>query len=105
MDDARAHERLKGVLELIDSWGLVYEHRWGLRHPNFLENPALEREVDEGIDEVRTRTKFAQGVIALMGEKELAAKVVESVDSYAHPLPKRASRLSMPLPSWKTGRS
>jgi hypothetical protein len=74
---ALAHQRLNGVLKLIDGWGFLYEHRWGYRHPNALENPALEHEVNEGIDEVRTRTRFARDVIAAMGENELATKVVE----------------------------
>ena len=77
MDDALAHERLNGVLELIDRWGGLYEIRWGHHHPHGLENPALDREVKEGRDEVRKRTRFAREVIAAMGENELATRVVE----------------------------
>lgn len=77
MDDALAHERLTGVLKLIDGWGDLYEHRWGYGHPHALENAALARPVKEGIDEVRRRTRFAQDVIAAMGEKELATRAVE----------------------------
>jgi hypothetical protein len=57
MDDGLAHERLNGVLKLIDEWGLLYEIRWGYQHPNGLENPALDRAVMEGIDKVRKRTR------------------------------------------------
>lgn len=77
MDDALAHERLVGVLELIDRWGDLYERRWGRKAPNYQEQPALAQEVDALIDEVRRRTKLAHDVIAAMGEKDLAAKVVE----------------------------
>jgi len=42
-----------------------------------LENPALDRQVKNDIDEVRIRTRFARDVIAAMGEENLAAKVVE----------------------------
>jgi hypothetical protein len=56
MDNALAHEGLAGVLKVIDRWGFLYEHRCGYRDPNALKNPALEREVNEGIDEVRKRT-------------------------------------------------
>lgn len=31
MNDALAHERLVGVLELIDRWGELYNLRWGKR--------------------------------------------------------------------------
>jgi Protein of unknown function (Hypoth_ymh) len=85
MDDKRAHKALTGVLKVIDAWGLSYDARWGLSHPQALANPALERAVNYGIDEVRTRTRFAHDLIAATGEKELAAKVVESTESYAHP--------------------
>jgi len=76
VNDALAHERLNGVLELIDRWGDLYELRWAKRPP-YQEHPELDSEVREGIDEVRTRTKLAHDVIAAMGEDELAAKVVE----------------------------
>lgn len=76
MDDALAHERLVGVLELIDRWGALYERRWGQREP-YREQPGLAPQVDTLIDEVRTRTKLAQGVVAAMGEDSLAAKIAE----------------------------
>ena len=75
MNDALAHERLVGVLELIDRWGDLYNRRWGKGGHG--EEPGLASEVDELIDEVRTRTKLAHDVITAMGEEELAAKVVE----------------------------
>jgi hypothetical protein len=69
VDDALAHERLAGVLELIDRWGDLYNRRWGKRgNP---DQPALASQVDTLIDEVRARTKLAHDVIAAMGEKEL----------------------------------
>lgn len=75
VNDALAHERLRGILELIDRWGDLYLRRWGKRgNP---ESPGLAAEVDKGIDEVRARTKLAHDVTAAMGEEELAAKVVE----------------------------
>jgi hypothetical protein len=77
MDDKLAHERLNGVLELIDRWGDLYDRRWGHKSPHYREQPELDSQVREGIDEVRTRTKLAHDVIAAMGENELAAKVVE----------------------------
>jgi hypothetical protein len=77
MNDALAHERLNGVLELIDRWGDLYEQRWGHKSPQYQEHPELDSQVKEGIDEVRTRTKLGHDVIEAMGENELAAKVVE----------------------------
>jgi hypothetical protein len=75
VNDALAHERLVGVLELIDRWGELYNQRWGKRAHN--EEPGLASQVDALIDEVRTRTKLAHDVITAIGEEELAAKVVE----------------------------
>jgi Protein of unknown function (Hypoth_ymh) len=75
VNDALAHERLTGVLELIDRWGALYNRRWSKRGHS--EALGLASEVDELIDEVRTRTKLAHDVINAMGEEELAAKVVE----------------------------
>jgi uncharacterized protein Ymh len=76
VNDALAHERLAGVLELIDRWGELYERRWG-KGAGHQEQPGLARQVDALIDEVRTRTKLAHDVIAAMGEEDLATKVVE----------------------------
>jgi hypothetical protein len=76
MKDALAHERLNGVLELIDRWGDLYDRRWGYGHGG-VENDALDRPLKDGIDEVRTRTRFAHDVIAAMGERDIAAKVIE----------------------------
>ena len=75
MNDALAHERLVGVLELIDRWGELYNRRWGKR--GHAEDGSLAAQVNTLIDEVRTRTKLAHDVIAAMGEEELSAKVVE----------------------------
>lgn len=75
MNDALAHERLIGVLELIDSWGELYDRRWGKERG--VKHPGLAQQVDTLIDEVRKRTKLAHDVIAAMGEEGLAAKVVE----------------------------
>jgi hypothetical protein len=75
VNDALAHERLVGVLELIDRWGDLYDRRWGKRAHQ--EQPGLGPQVNGLIDEVRTRTKLAHDVIAAMGEEDLAAKVVE----------------------------
>lgn len=75
MNDALAHERLTGILKLIDTWGDLYLRRWGIRGNT--ESPGLAVQVDNGIDEVRTRTKLAHDVIQAMGEQELAAKAAE----------------------------
>jgi hypothetical protein len=87
VDDALAHERLSGVLELIDRWGDLYERRWGKKQPHFQEQPALAGEVDALIDEVRKRTKLAHDVITAMGEKDLAAQVVEHEEGLYGPHP------------------
>lgn len=84
MDDALAHNRLVGVLELIDRWGDLYNRRWGNRAP-YQEQPGLAPQVEAGIDEVRARTKLAHDVIQVMGEERLAAKVVEKDWSAGHP--------------------
>jgi len=79
VNDALAHERLAGVLELIDRWGELYDRRWGNQAP-YQEHAGLAPQVDALIDEVRTRTKLAHDVITAMGEEGLAAKVVEHVE-------------------------
>src|SRR5262249_7798645 len=66
VNDALAHERLAGVLELIDRWGELYNRRWGNRGQN--EDPGLASQVDALVDEVRGRTKLARDVINAMGE-------------------------------------
>jgi Protein of unknown function (Hypoth_ymh) len=76
VNDALAHERLTGVLDLIDRWGDLYNRRWGKRQP-YREDPELASQVETLIDDVRTRTKFAHDVIAAMGESRLAVRVVE----------------------------
>ena len=76
MNDALAHERLAGVLELIDRWGDLYNRRWGKREP-YEEDPRLVPQVESLIDEVRARTKLAHDVIFAMGEHHLAARVAE----------------------------
>jgi hypothetical protein len=88
VNDALAHERLVGVLDLIDRWGDLYNRRWGNRgHP---EDPSLASDVETIIDEVRARAKLAHDVIAAMGEDELAAKVVEYEEGLygSHPFTK-----------------
>ncbi len=76
MNDALAHERLTGVLELIDRWGELYDRCWGKQAP-YQEHPELASQVDALIDEVRARTKLAHDVIIAMGEEPLAARAVE----------------------------
>ncbi|MEQ1699265.1 MAG: TIGR02391 family protein [Ilumatobacteraceae bacterium] len=76
MNDALAHERLAAVLELIDRWGGFYDARWGKREP-YHENPGLDSQVRDLVDDVRARTKFAHDVIVAMGEDALALEVVE----------------------------
>jgi hypothetical protein len=76
VNDALAHERLVGVLELIDRWGDLYERRWGTRLP-YQDQLDLDSQVDALIDEVRSRTKLAHDVIVAMGENSLAARIVE----------------------------
>jgi hypothetical protein len=55
MNDALAHERLVGVLELIDQWGELYERRWGKRGRS--AESGLSSQVDAQKDSVRARTK------------------------------------------------
>lgn len=96
MDDALAHERLTADLELIDRWGALYDRRWGYISPDYQEHPALDSQVTEGIDEVRTRTRVARAVIEAMGEKELAAKVVEHEEGqYGRGHPFNQARLAI----------
>jgi Protein of unknown function (Hypoth_ymh) len=73
VNDALAHERLVGVLELIDRWGELYDRRWG-KHGH-AKDGSLAVQVDTLLDEVRTRTKLAHDVITAMGEKALSEKV------------------------------
>ena len=75
VDDALAHERLTGVLELIDRFGDLYYQRWGKRQRQ--ARPELASQVESLIDEVRARTKLAHDVIAAMGEDSLARRVAE----------------------------
>lgn len=76
MNDALAHETLAGILDLIDSWGDVYDRRWGNRHP-YEKQPGLDQQVVVGRDEVRSRTRLAQDIVLAMGEQEIAQRVVE----------------------------
>jgi hypothetical protein len=57
--------------------GRPLQRRWGHKPPHYQEEPGLDSEVKEGIDELRTRTRFAHDVIEAMDENEIAAKVVE----------------------------
>jgi hypothetical protein len=75
MDDALAHKRLSEVLHLIDRYDDTYDRRWG--HAGNMKNAALDSQLHELEDEVRGQTRFARGVIAAMGENELARKVEE----------------------------
>ncbi|WP_087101787.1 TIGR02391 family protein [Nocardiopsis sp. JB363] len=84
MNDALAHTRLAEVLELIDSWGSLYNRRWGNQEP-YEEDPRLSTQVESLIDKVRARTKLAHDVIAAMGEQDLAARVVEKNEYGGHP--------------------
>jgi hypothetical protein len=76
VNESLAHERLSEVLDLIDQWGGLYDQRWGKRPP-YQENPRLDSQVANLIDQVRTRTRLARDIIAAMGEPDLAAKLVE----------------------------
>lgn len=76
MDDGLAHERLQGVLDLIDQWGAVYDRRWGKQAP-YQDHPDLAAQVDEGIDQVRSRVKLAHDIVEAMDQSDLAPKIVE----------------------------
>ncbi len=76
VNDRLAHERLQGVLDLIDGWADLYDQRWG-KTQQYQENPGLDLLVRQQIDEVRQRTKLAHDIIAAMGEEKLAERVVE----------------------------
>jgi len=82
MDDALAHARRSEVSGLIDRYGGLYDLRWG--YSGNVANRALDSQLKELEDEVRGRTRLAQDVIAAMGEKELAAKVVEHGEVVQH---------------------
>jgi hypothetical protein len=76
VDEALAHERLVGVLKVIDEWGTEYDRRWGYGTDG-REQPGLAASVDAGKDLVRARVRLAHDLIAAMGESDLAADVVE----------------------------
>jgi Protein of unknown function (Hypoth_ymh) len=75
VNDALAHQRLTGVLYLIDDWGKLYDRRWG-RH-GLPEERQLDSTLNTLRDNVRARVKLAHDVIVAMGEEDLAARVVE----------------------------
>lgn len=76
MDDARARKTLSAVLEVIDAWGDLYDRRWGRHHP-YDEDPTLDRQVANGRDKVRTRTRLARDIVAAMPDPEIATKIRE----------------------------
>ena len=80
MDDARADAALSDVLRLLDEWGALYNRRWG-KAPPYVEERDLDGRVRLDEDMVRMRTRFAQDLVAAMGENALAKKVVESEES------------------------
>ncbi|WP_410611245.1 hypothetical protein [Amycolatopsis sp. lyj-109] len=94
MNDALAHERLDEVLELIDTWGDLYNRRRGNRPP-YQEQPEIDSQVDKLVDKVRARTKLAQDVIAAMGEASLAAKVAEHEEGMAGGHPFTRARIAI----------
>lgn len=94
MNDALAHQRLAEILALIDHWGETYEQRWGNRAP-YHEQPGLDTQVRGRIDEVRARTKLAHDVVKAMGEKELAARVVEHEEGMGGSHPFTQARLAI----------
>lgn len=76
MNDRLAHERLQGVLDVIDRWGDLYHERWG-KTPPYQESPGLDTQVRQQVDLVRQRVKLAHDIIAAMGGMALAERVVE----------------------------
>lgn len=76
MDYTLAHERLNGVLTVIDEWGNLYDRRWGYGHGGG-HNDALADPLSRGIDNVRARLRLARDIIAAIGQDELASLVVE----------------------------
>lgn len=76
MDDARAHQTLVEVLALIDRWGALYDACWG-KQPPYQERPEVRPQVDELIDEVRTRVRLARDVVLAMDEPAIAERIVE----------------------------
>lgn len=76
MDDSAAHAALSETLSAIDEWGSLYDARWG-RKPPYRDNDGLAPRVDAGVDEVRTRVRFARDIVVAMGESELAERIVE----------------------------
>jgi hypothetical protein len=86
MNDGLAHERLQEILETIDHWGDLYNRRWGAKE-GYSENPALARQVTEGVDHVRARTRLARDVVAAMEENQLAVLIVEHEEGMYGPHP------------------
>jgi hypothetical protein len=64
----------------------LYDRRWG-KNPPYHNQDDLGPQVNAGIDQVRSRTKFAHNLIAAMGEVALAAKVAEHEEGHlgGHP--------------------
>ena len=110
MNEALAHERLIGVLEVIGRMGARYERRWG--RGGQPARPGLDSQLKGLIDEVRARTKFAHDLIKAMGESFLAARVDEHEEGLygGHQFAQAASRTKVPprwsaTPSWVRGTS
>jgi hypothetical protein len=76
MDDSAAHAALSGVLLTIDEWGALYDARWG-KKPPYEDDDRLAERVDAGIDQVRTRVRFARDIVLAMNELQLAERIVE----------------------------
>jgi hypothetical protein len=76
MNDSAAHEALSDALLVIDAWGALYDARWG-RNPPYQKDDGLASRADAGVDEVRTRARFARDIVLAMDEPELAERIVE----------------------------
>jgi hypothetical protein len=94
MDETLAHKRLTEVLELIDQFGDLYDKRWG-GLGGLVEQPQLDSQLKALHDKVRARTKFAQGVIAALGDDSLTTRVVEHEEGTYGPHPFTQARVAI----------
>jgi hypothetical protein len=89
-----ALERLQGVLRIIDTWGDLYDRRWGHRLP-YVEEVSLDSEVHQSIDEVRQRARFARHIVEAMGERDLAERIAEHEEGQFGGHPFTRARLAL----------
>jgi len=85
---------LTEILALIDSWGKLYDARWG-KHSPYIEDLSLDQELQRLIDPIRARVKFAHDVVVAMGEAGLAGRIVEFEEGQFGRHPFSAARVAV----------